>query len=516
MTDRFDLIDGAWIPCERLDGSRVELGVADVLRQAHELRAVCDASPLVTAALHRLLLAVLHRCFGPPDVDGWVKLYEAGRFDVETLSSYLEQWRDRFDLFHPDRPFYQVRDLPFGPDPVDMLVTERTSWGGGVHLFQHRPEGVGASLNPAEAARWLVTALAFAPGGFVRKHGEPTSASAGPLNRGAVLLVRGNVLLETLLSNLLIYSPTEAEPIPGSDDDAPAWEQEPLPRTLPAAREPTRSAKGWLDVLTWQSRRLELAVEGGRVVGCVRCVGQGLDRGSWLDPMLAWRLDKKRGPIPVGFDVERAFWRDSHALFRSARPEPEYRRPKALDQIARPEVRQLVGDERRFELDLLGLRGDQAKILLVRAESVPVSPRILADLDAGESICEVLEIADLAAKALQNALFNLASRALAPADRDADKNDVRELIRSLGAEPVFWSRAKHHFDVFLRTVLEAEAEARLDFGQALYTEARRAFEEASRALGATARVLKGAAIGEATLARKLAAISHPVRREATP
>ena len=52
MSERFSLVAEGWIPCERMDGSRVELGIKDTLVRAHELRAIADSSPLVTAALH--------------------------------------------------------------------------------------------------------------------------------------------------------------------------------------------------------------------------------------------------------------------------------------------------------------------------------------------------------------------------------------------------------------------------------------------------------------------------------
>ena len=64
MTISFNLIDEPWIPCI-LDGTRVELGLRDVLAQAQQLREIRGDSPLETASLHRLLLAVLHRIFGP-------------------------------------------------------------------------------------------------------------------------------------------------------------------------------------------------------------------------------------------------------------------------------------------------------------------------------------------------------------------------------------------------------------------------------------------------------------------
>src|SRR5690554_2687234 len=108
MAPSFDLVSEKWIPCVRLDGSTDELGLFNTIAQAHELREVVDASPLVTASLHRLLLAILHHNFGPRKYDDWRELWEAKQFDAQVLAAYFDEWRHRFDLFDEERPFYQT------------------------------------------------------------------------------------------------------------------------------------------------------------------------------------------------------------------------------------------------------------------------------------------------------------------------------------------------------------------------------------------------------------------------
>ena len=80
MTALFDLISQPWIPCVRRDDVAAEVGLRGTLAQAHQLRDLQGESPLVTAALHRLLLALLHRVFGPDGHDAWAALWQAGRF----------------------------------------------------------------------------------------------------------------------------------------------------------------------------------------------------------------------------------------------------------------------------------------------------------------------------------------------------------------------------------------------------------------------------------------------------
>ncbi|MCI0422867.1 MAG: type I-E CRISPR-associated protein Cse1/CasA, partial [Acidobacteria bacterium] len=105
---RFNLIDEKWIPIRFPDGSRDELGIRDTLLRAKEIAAIENSSPLVVAALHRFLLAILYRALaGPTDIDQAKALFKEG-LPSEKITAYLEEWRNRFWLFDEKFPFYQV------------------------------------------------------------------------------------------------------------------------------------------------------------------------------------------------------------------------------------------------------------------------------------------------------------------------------------------------------------------------------------------------------------------------
>jgi len=75
----FNLIDEPWIPVRLPDGIRAELGIKDTLLRAKEITSIEDSSPLVVAALHRFLLAVLYRALeGPTDIGQARKLFNEG------------------------------------------------------------------------------------------------------------------------------------------------------------------------------------------------------------------------------------------------------------------------------------------------------------------------------------------------------------------------------------------------------------------------------------------------------
>src|SRR5258708_1796114 len=107
----FNLVDEPWLPALDASGGTVTLSLREALLRAPALREIFDPSPLVTAALHRLLLAVLHRTHGTADMAAWCAVWRRGEFDAAALNGYLDEWRPRFDLFDAERPFYQVPRL---------------------------------------------------------------------------------------------------------------------------------------------------------------------------------------------------------------------------------------------------------------------------------------------------------------------------------------------------------------------------------------------------------------------
>jgi len=136
----FNLIDKAWIPCS-MNGEIKKLGLLETLRDSHEIKGIYDPSPLITASLHRLLLAILHRSFrGPANSGEWKGLWE--RWDEKTprLTDYFAKWYHRFDLFDADYPFYQCASLPLSYEvPIAKLFHELAS-GNNATLFDHTLE----------------------------------------------------------------------------------------------------------------------------------------------------------------------------------------------------------------------------------------------------------------------------------------------------------------------------------------------------------------------------------------
>lgn len=498
MSATFDLLQNPWVPCIQLEGTSVELGLRDALAQAHQLSELHGESPLVTAALHRLLLAVLHRVFGPDTHEKWAALWEAGRWDAVRLDAYLDRWSHRFDLFHPQRPFYQASDERVKPKSVVSLVQHIAS-GNNPTLFDHHTEGEGLTLTPAEAARMLVTAQAFGLGGL---SGLPQKFTDGPCARGVLFLVQGGTLFETLALNLVRYpSDNVMQYYP---DDRPAWEMDdPLvgARSLP---------RGYLDYLTWYSRRVLLVPEAtdDRVVVRQMTIAPALRLDSAVvDPMKHHTRDEKRGLVIMRFNEHRALWRDSAALF-SLRASG-YWPPRVFDWLAELVEESYLDIAQTKRYLALGMASTQAKVHFYRSERMPLPLAYLRDEDLVEMLGGALMMAEACARQLWGATRTLATFVLSPeSDVESvakrDPNDLNGLMRQWAVERRYWSRLEVPFRETMEGLPRLLDRALEDWGGTLWSTARGAFGQVADQLGHDPRTLKAIVLASDQLTAGLA------------
>jgi len=526
----FSLLDDPWLPCliPGAGGSvrRDERGLRAVLGRAHEITEISAPSPLITVALYRLLIAVAHRVFGPADSEAWWKLWDVGQPDAARLDAYLDSdsLRGRFDLFDAEHPFYQVPRLgaEYGAS-IAKLTHEQANTGNAVLLSDHGWGAATTGLTPAEAARYLVAYQAYAVGGLIsyEKGQDPKiykSASAGPLVKGAVVLARGNTLWETLLLNMVRY-PREQWAQASGEPDRPAWERDQEPTALP------RYPAGYLDLLTWQSRRVHLfpeTDERGRVVvkRAAAMKGHpfppGFERRA-IEAMTPFTHNEKakaaegQDPYPpLVFRDERALWRDSATLLATT---DKSWRPATLDWLDELGLKRRL-QRKALPLDALGMRSDQAKVLAWHHERLAIPLDYLDKHD--EHNAELFEglgiavgLADRVGRALRDGVRELAKLLIASeADHRSARQplpaDVDGLAASLGVGRVYWAALHEPFARFLMelpatpdgTPFEDHARDELDrWAAELRRVANNAFDDAAAGLDTSARALKAAALG---------------------
>ncbi|MBQ1121906.1 type I-E CRISPR-associated protein Cse1/CasA [Streptomyces sp. B15] len=329
----FNLVSAPWVPVQREDGTVQEVSLSQLFKEAGQLRRMVGDLPTQEIAVLRLLLAIVydaladaHGATFPETLEDWEELWLSDDPFAE-VPAYLDRYRDRFDLFHPERPFYQVAGLRTARDDLAPLSRIVTDVPVGSVFFSMRRPGVDR-LSYAEAARWLVHAHAFDTSGIKSALvGDEERAKAGkvyPLGVGSLgnlggVFAEGDTVRETLLLNLL--APYELDLAQdGTGDDRPVWRRVPTG----AAPRDTQRPLGLRDLYTWQSRRLRLHPENGAVTGVVLGYGDQLAVASpWkLEPMTAWRrspaLEKQqqRQPVyaPRRHDPGRTAWRGLASL----------------------------------------------------------------------------------------------------------------------------------------------------------------------------------------------------------
>ncbi len=486
MSHGFNLVDAGWIPCVTDSGTVEFCGVFGALVRAHEFKELRDGSPLVTVALHRLLLAVLHRVFGPATPDAWADLWKAEHFPGESLEGYLRgPLYRRFDLFDEQRPFYQTASLPLGDidvkrggrpkyvKPVWQMAHE-LAYSDSMNLFAHFTEEDWEMRPPGEAARWLVAYQAFALGGritFAKGENSDTegSADAGQLTKSAVVLVRGDNVFQTLMLNLVQYNAEEDKPFSfKAERDRPAWERDEETRPI------DRRYDGYLDLLTWQSRRVKLVPEGDPagnlrgVSGVVTMKGYQLPdfarfgRETMVGFTKAEKPTAKQDPWPpLGFRLGKALWRDSHALFQ-----------RIADKTARPPVLSWVDDlwqdghiqTNQIRLHVYGMHANQAKVLFWRHETLPLPLAYLHRSELVDTLHGALALAeDVGAAVRAGARAAAENRLTANPGMRPDTDRVWAVADSFAPDRLYWSRLERPF----RELLVALADKGADLAAAV-------------------------------------------------
>jgi CRISPR system Cascade subunit CasA len=519
---RFNLLDEPWLPCLLVEGVTRDFGIRAALEHAHQIREIADPSPLVTASLHRLLLAIIHRVAdGPKNTAAWGRLQQQGSWDMSVFDPYFAHWSRRFDLFDPEYPFYQWPGLDFAAMVPIAKLTHELASGNNATLFDHTTEDAGSSLRPGEAARYLVAQQNYAVGGLVSfaKGEDPArykSAFGAPLVRGAVVLVKGENLFHTLLRNLCRYDINNDKPFAVDEDygDQPAWE-----RTPPVEIE-ARRPYGYLDLLTWQSRRIrlypELSPDGIAIRYAVIMKGNQFSPGflrNKAETMQAFRaLDKPAAGQdpwqPIGFREDRVLWRDSLSFLQSLSGKIE--RPGILSWLDTLAENGVIGRGDRVPIDLYGMSTDKAKVLFWRQERLILPLAYLQDnnRELRATLAAEIDKTEKVGQALQAATRELAKLLLAPeADvggRTPAGEDQGKLAERLSEGRTYWSRLGVPFSTLLGALPDAEARKaegetspavvrwRLELEQAVRT----AFRTMTGGLDNSARNLKAVAGSE--------------------
>ncbi len=504
-----NLADRPWIPCVMSTGDARELSLADTLIRAHELREIFDESPLVTVSLHRLLLAILHRNFGPSGTKAWFSLWNEGRWNEKKLSEYFSRWRERFELFHPERPFYQVPKMEgVSRQPAAILFQEMAA-GNNTTLFDHTFEAEAPVIEAKRAARGVVARQAYSVG-FGKS--SPFYFSDSPMLRSFTILMSGGNLFQTMALNLVRYD--EEHPFAREDDDLPAWEQD----NPESPRKGGTRPAGYLDYLTWQSRRIHLypELDGASVRFCQLQQNLKLADQGVQDPFKCYRRYEKRGWVALSLREEKALWRDSHSLMELSTE--SHARPAVFDWVANvaahPEAR-ASGLGPYFTFSAFGLAtdiGKAASVTFWRHERLPLQLAYLSDPDMRGRLAEAIVYAERVGRDLRESTWTLARTMFEPLDGDGKQgrsDDANRLVEELATHRLYWPALDSPFIELMREIPETKPEDRelrlMKWRKLVRRIARASLDQVTRELDISARAFRAVAQGQRTFMGKIRA-----------
>ena len=347
----FNLCNEPWIPVLYISGQTQEVSLKQLFDESNSIRKIHSGDATTDVAILGVAVAIFFRAV-LENTEEYGELYREPKKWIQNISSggseqlyfvqdYLKKYQDRFNLFDAERPFMQVADLHTSKGevkPVSRLVLDSES-----EYFSMRAEQALTSLSYAEAARYLVTVQAYDYSGIKSgavgdprvKGGRGYPIGVGWYGTTGKIIIHGENLIETLLYCIDYEQLLNVEKVKGKShrialQDKPVWERE-LPDTAaPRAYkggDPTKykdepaPAAGMCEILTWQSRRVRLFPENGRVTGVLVSNGdKWLDRNTYTDPLTAYRFSKNQSTqthyvwMPQTHSAERTLWRGADAL----------------------------------------------------------------------------------------------------------------------------------------------------------------------------------------------------------
>ncbi|WP_026925593.1 type I-E CRISPR-associated protein Cse1/CasA [Glycomyces arizonensis] len=374
---RFDLIDQPWILVQRHDGTTAEVSLLELFTDAGDIARLTGDVATQEFAVLRLLLAVLHCSIdGPEDDRQWRALWRSERLPVDDIAAYLADWRDRFDLLHPETPFYQVGGLePAGKGKTSLTGFLADMPVGNPYFRMREPESTDR-IGFAEAARWLVHCQAFDSSGIKPgargddrvKGGKGYPIGPGSCGRYGGVYALGDDLRETLLLNLIAQ---DSVYVRFDDDDRPVWERSPQTASIeerPGKDDnwPSGRPLGPLDLYTWQSRRIRFHFDDEGVTGALVCQGDKMPAVNVhaVEPFSVWRRSraqekKLKEPLvylPKAHDPRRNVWRGLASLLpgTAGGGEADFHAPGVMQWVGHLSQTGLIAEDRTVRARAIG------------------------------------------------------------------------------------------------------------------------------------------------------------------
>lgn len=505
MTTKHNLLDEPWLPVRMLDGTVAQLGLLQVMRHSQQIAALAETSPPSLVAEYRLLLAIVHRALvrsrGTWRDRDRVDWYRNG-LPADEVCAYLEAWRERFWLFHPEWPFMQVAALAAAEETRDKRkpwtqVSLASATGNAPVVFDHAVDAAPRAIPWQVALGHMLGFLQFTPGGLVKTLRD--ADKAGALNNTAAVLPTGATLAQTLCLSL------HRAPIPSqTEPDLPAWERSPL--LLADLRAAPVLPTGPNDRYTRQSRALLLQLDDdGRVRWLRFAAGWALGEDPQQpDPMACFR-EGSNGPVRVTFTEGRAAWRDLPALLPAPGDGQSGSTRVAAVVNAAAELHRIDGRAGAHQpLLVAGLASDQAKLLRWRVERFALPPRLLVDPECARELRAHLALCEALYKPLRGLCVDLVAGTLPDPQSKDTRARAGDMVRMGPFVTTYFAEAERELSDLMERVADGDPTADSHWQRTLHRAAIAAWDRQIDAIGHSARAMQS----EARCAPRLRRLLH--------
>lgn len=427
-TLEFNLLHEPWIVVLNKNGTTEEVGLIELFERAHEFQDLAGELPTQDIAILRLLLAIMHAVFEKFDPEGdfsplyddgsgearpedalsrWQKIWQTGHLNIPILRQYLINFEDRFWLFHPERPFYQVPQLSMYTDYSAAKLNAEISQSGNKHRFFSSRSGKPKNeLTFAEAARWLIHLQGFDDASnkplLPKKEKEMgvklPKTGISWLGRLGLIMTVGENLFETLMLNFILLRDGQSLWEVGE----PIWE---LDEVRTAQRTEIPQPRNLADLYTLQSRRVILTRQDDKVTG-YRLVGGDVfqEVNAFVEPMTVWhKTSKKNSPdeySPKSHDPARQMWRDFASMFVS---QSGHRVPGIVQWVSLLVYRKMISRPLiGFRIAAVKYDSNNCSITEIFTDSVSFHKDLLVDRDMDQGwIDRILEEIEMTERLVQ-------------------------------------------------------------------------------------------------------------------
>lgn len=385
MSASFCVLNEKWIPVIDLDGTQREVSLRVLLQEAHNLREISDASPLVEYGLYRLVIVFLADALRPQNEEEWKALLKEKHFPMEKIEAYIQLCETegvRFDLFDEQRPFLQA---PFRAEwdkvrkPVSTL--DYTIPNGNNHThFDHR-NNKEIQLSYAQAARLLPAVQLFCPlGGRGYSYGINGSPPY-------YTIINGKNLFETLVYSTIYVGRTRMN----FDRQPVIWRN-----TMEIEPKKELGAVSWLFGMIFPARRILLIPqEHSKTIAEIYwkpgLIFKGAD--SWRDSYVSYCDGAKgRAPLLPKPKENKAVWRNLYDLVQ------EKHRPEILSQYKD------ITDELYAHITMYGVETEKANFYRALRHDMDIPTALIDDEAYTVALKKAIDMAEKLEKALENSL----------------------------------------------------------------------------------------------------------------